>query len=181
MPRRVEERCPWVAGQWARSEGGDLRVQIIALTGALAAGCLTICVSFAAYGGPTGAAAVPTGPAPASARGIYQRDCAVCHGADARGTSRGPDLHGSGAAQVDFQLSSGRMPVPRGDASVDNQRPSYEESQTRRPPKYDVATRRALVDYVVGLAGGGGPEIPDVHAGTGDLAAGGELFRLQCA
>jgi ubiquinol-cytochrome c reductase cytochrome c subunit len=158
-----------------------VRVRIAALTGALAAGCLTACVSFALRGGPTDAAAAPTGLATASTRGIYQRDCAVCHGADARGTARGPDLRGAGAAQVDFQLSTGRMPVPRGDASVNNQRPSYEESQTRRPPKYDEATRRALVEYVVGLAGGGGPAIPDVHAATGDLAAGGELFRAQCA
>jgi ubiquinol-cytochrome c reductase cytochrome c subunit len=73
------------------------------------------------------------------------------------------------------------MPVPRGDASQVSQRPSAAEAQTRRTPKYDAATRRALVDYVVALAGGGGAPIPEVHPATGDLAAGGEIFRLQCA
>jgi ubiquinol-cytochrome c reductase cytochrome c subunit len=48
-------------------------------------------------------------------------------------------------------------------------------------PRYDATTRRALVDYVVELAGGGGPGIPDVRPDAGDLAAGGETFRLQCA
>jgi ubiquinol-cytochrome c reductase cytochrome c subunit len=158
-----------------------VRGRITALIAALGAGCIMVCLSYALRGDGTDAVAIPLGPPRSAVRAIFQRDCAVCHGADARGTSLGPDLHGTGAAQVDFQLSTGRMPVPTGDASASRQRPSYAESQARRPAKYDDATRRALVDYVVGLAGGGGPAIPDVHAGAGDLAQGGELFRLQCA
>jgi ubiquinol-cytochrome c reductase cytochrome c subunit len=38
-----------------------------------------------------------------------------------------------------------------------------------------------LVDYVVQLAGGGGPAIPDVQAAAGNVAAGGTIYRLQCA
>jgi ubiquinol-cytochrome c reductase cytochrome c subunit len=128
---------------------------------------------------PSSAEAPP--PTRSSVRAVYQRDCAVCHGADARGTTLGPDLHGAGAAQVDFQLATGRMPVPTADASQVQQRPSAAEAQTRRTPKYDAGTRRALVEYVVSLAGGGGPPIPDVRPGAGDVAAGGETFRLQCA
>jgi ubiquinol-cytochrome c reductase cytochrome c subunit len=119
--------------------------------------------------------------APGSVPRVYQRDCATCHGADAHGTSFGPDLHGAGAAQVDFQLATGRMPVPTGDASQHHQHPSAAEAQARRTPRYDAATRRALVDYVVELAGGGGPGIPALDANAGSVSAGGETFRLQCA
>ncbi len=37
----------------------------------------------------------------------------------------------------------------------------------------------ALVDYTVGLTGGGGPDIPTIM--DGNLSEGGALFRLQCA
>jgi ubiquinol-cytochrome c reductase cytochrome c subunit len=139
----------------------------------------TVWVAAAARPSPSGALA--STHQRADVRQVYLRDCAVCHGADARGTELGPDLHGVGAAQVDFQLATGRMPVPTGDASQVRQPPSAAEAQARRTPRYDAATRRALVDYVVALAGGGGAPIPDVHPATGDLAAGGEIFRLQCA
>jgi ubiquinol-cytochrome c reductase cytochrome c subunit len=138
-----------------------------------------VCVAVLLRPGPSGAA--PDAHRAPAVRSVYQRDCAVCHGANARGTTLGPDLHGAGAAQVDFQLATGRMPVPTGDASQVRQRPSAEEAQARRTPRYDDATRRALVDYVVMLAGGGGPPIPDVRADAGDVADGGEIFRLQCA
>jgi ubiquinol-cytochrome c reductase cytochrome c subunit len=160
-----------------------VRVRTSALITALIFGGAFLVVSVLMRPGATSAttpANGPTGAAP-EVRAVYQRDCAVCHGAGARGTALGPDLHGAGAAQVDFQLATGRMPVPTGDASQASQRPSAAEAQMRRTPKYDAATRRALVDYVVALAGGGGPDIPDVHAGAGGVAAGGELFRLQCA
>jgi ubiquinol-cytochrome c reductase cytochrome c subunit len=165
-----------------------VRDRIIAITAALAAGCALVGIavlnragaSAAATTGATSTAGSTAALAPA-AHDVYLRDCATCHGADARGTEFGPDLHGAGAAQVDFQLATGRMPVPSGDASQHRQRPSEAEAQQRRTPKYDAATRRALVDHVVALAGGGGPAIPDVHAQTGDVAAGGTSYRLQCA
>jgi ubiquinol-cytochrome c reductase cytochrome c subunit len=103
------------------------------------------------------------------AKTIYLRDCAVCHGADGHGTKTGPTLEGWGRAGVDYALSTGRMPLPSPDATPE-----------RRTPAYDAATRDALVDYVVGLVPGG-PEIPTVDPTSGDLAAGGELFRAQCA
>jgi ubiquinol-cytochrome c reductase cytochrome c subunit len=154
--------------------------RITASAGAVTVGCVAVCLALMARPGPSTAAPERVA-ARASVRSIYLRDCAVCHGADARGTELGPDLHGSGAAQVDFQLSTGRMPVPRGDAAQAHERVSAGEAQARRTPKYDASTRHALVEYVVGLAGGGGPPIPDVHEGRGDLAEGGEIFRQQCA
>ena len=47
----------------------------------------------------------------ADAKVAYLRDCATCHGADARGTAFGPTLQGVGAAAVDYWVSTGRMPL----------------------------------------------------------------------
>jgi ubiquinol-cytochrome c reductase cytochrome c subunit len=101
---------------------------------------------------------------------IFLSDCAVCHGNDARGTPNGPDLRGFGRASLDYELSTGRMPLPAPDARL-----------VRRTPRYPPPVRDALVTYVFDLAGGGGPDIPAVDARHADVAQGGELFRLNCA
>lgn len=101
---------------------------------------------------------------------VYRRDCATCHGSDARGTDLGPDLRGSGTALLDYMLTTGRMPIASPDAPVE-----------RSAPAYDDATTRALVEYVDRLAGGDGPAVPTVDLARGDLAEGGTLFRLNCA
>ena len=103
------------------------------------------------------------------ARQVYLRDCASCHGADGRGTERGPTLEGQGAAGVDFMLSTGRMPLKGGADDVE-----------RHPPAYDRATIDALVQYVSTLVPGG-PAIPNVDAAAGDLTDGGTEYRAQCA
>jgi ubiquinol-cytochrome c reductase cytochrome c subunit len=102
-------------------------------------------------------------------------DCAVCHGSDGRGSDRAPSLVGAGPALVDYELSTGRMPLPPTASSTTKTR--------RHHPAYAPAQQRALVAYVVALTGGGGDAIPTVDArkGKADLAAGGEQFRLQCA
>lgn len=108
--------------------------------------------------------------APAVAiRGVFLADCAVCHGADGAGTSRGPTLVGVGAASVDYWVSTGRMPLSK---PTDKDR--------RRPPRYSPAEIRDLVSYVTTVAGGG-PAIPAVNPRVGDIARGGELYRLDCA
>jgi ubiquinol-cytochrome c reductase cytochrome c subunit len=124
------------------------------------------------------------------ARRIYLRDCAVCHGSDGAGTPRGPSLTGVGRASVDYWVSTGRMPLttpvgrdplppyrqlPPPDRGFDSSAPA-----TRRKPAYPPDAIRALVDYVASL-GPGGPDIPVVDVAAGDLARGGEIFRLQCA
>jgi ubiquinol-cytochrome c reductase cytochrome c subunit len=107
---------------------------------------------------------------PRDIQALYLRDCGICHGSDGRGTEQGPSLVGSGAAAVDYQVSTGRMPLSSPDAD-----------SVRRTPKYRPATIRALVAYVQSITGGSGPPIPDVHPRAGDEARGGELFRGQCA
>ena len=42
---------------------------------------------------------------------IFLRGCASCHGLNAEGGSIAPSLIGVGAASVDFQVATGRMPM----------------------------------------------------------------------
>jgi ubiquinol-cytochrome c reductase cytochrome c subunit len=99
---------------------------------------------------------------------IYRRDCATCHGGDAHGTARAPTLEGAGRAGVYYWVSTGRMPLPDLDTEI-----------ARRPPRYSPAVIAKLVDYVTGLAGGGGPDIPRVE--PGDVSEGLHVFGLECA
>jgi ubiquinol-cytochrome c reductase cytochrome c subunit len=108
------------------------------------------------------------GTQPPDVRQVFLSDCATCHGADAHGTNAGPTLEGVGRAAIDYELSTGRMPLS-----------SPDRVPTRHPPAYSSATIAELVNYTDNLAGGDGPPIPRV--GTGNLADGGDLFRMQCA
>ena len=164
-----------VAARWAAS-----RTWAIALS---MAGAVVLVVA----GGRSTARAAPP---PRTPREIFLSDCAVCHGGDGRGTSRGPDLQGVGRASIDYEVSTGRMPLgpvgraddvpgaplqPLGGKALGD--PDMEPQ--RHKPSYDAPTIAALVDYTAGLVGGGGPDIPMVAAGN--QAEGGALFRLQCA
>jgi ubiquinol-cytochrome c reductase cytochrome c subunit len=100
---------------------------------------------------------------------LYAAQCAACHGDRGQGiTNRGPALTEEGPAAVDFVLRTGRMPL------------AAPNLQARRGPvRYTEEQIVALVEYAGAF--GDGPEIPDVDARAGHLAAGGELFRLNCA
>jgi ubiquinol-cytochrome c reductase cytochrome c subunit len=86
----------------------------------------------------------------------------------AQGSEVAPSLIGVGAAAVDFQVSTGRMPL----AQPGPQAP-------RGRPKYDEATIHALAAYVASL--GPGPGIPNVDISNASVARGGDLFRENCA
>ncbi len=49
---------------------------------------------------------------------LFQANCATCHGMDAQGTVNAPTLIGVGAAAVDFQVGTGRMPMQMHVASL---------------------------------------------------------------
>jgi ubiquinol-cytochrome c reductase cytochrome c subunit len=105
---------------------------------------------------------------PERGRDLYLTHCASCHGVEGGGTAEGPSLLGAGAAAVDFQLSTGRMPLARPGAQA-----------VRKPPAFGPRERAALVAYVASL--GAGPPVPEIDPEAGELARGGELFRENCA
>ena len=76
-------------------------------------------------------------------RQLYLEGCSSCHGLQAQGTQSGPTLIGVGAAAVDFQVSSGRMPLAQPGAQAPTKPSSYSEE--------DVA---AMAAYVASLAPG---------------------------
>ncbi|TDC36237.1 c-type cytochrome [Micromonospora sp. 15K316] len=113
----------------------------------------------------------PLSSAAAEGKALFDVSCVTCHGRNAQGVEgRGPSLIGVGAASVEFQVSSGRMPLARQEAQAHRKPPLFTDEQTRQ-----------LAQYIQEL--GGGPELPegtDLHS-DGDIAAGGELFRINCS
>ena len=100
---------------------------------------------------------------------IYETSCISCHGANLQGlTDRGPSLLGVGEAAVYFQVHTGRMPLTRQEADAQ-----------QKPPVFSDAEIDQLMAFV--QTHGGGPTVPSGDLRDGDLAQGGELFRLNCA
>ena len=111
---------------------------------------------------------------------LFAIGCATCHGLGGEGQVRddgtvlGPSLIGVGAAAVDFQVGTGRMPMAAPGAQAEQKEVAYTDEQIEQ-----------LAAFVASLAPG--PEIPDDDAldtsdlSAGDVARGGELFRTNCA
>ena len=105
-------------------------------------------------------------------RQIFLKGCSSCHGLNAEGAQIAPALIGVGAASVDFQVGTGRMPM----ADMSTQ-------AMRKDPIYNAEETAALAAYVASLAPG--PAIPSEsslnYERDGSTAEGGELFRNNCA
>jgi len=114
---------------------------------------------------------------------LYKTGCSSCHGLDLGGVpaqatntesesqQNGPSLIGVGAASVDFQVSTGRMPVGASGQQVVAGRSIYNEKEIA-----------ALAAYVASFAPG--PAIPsqeDLNTAEASLSEGGELYRTNCA
>jgi ubiquinol-cytochrome c reductase cytochrome c subunit len=136
--------------------------------------------ALAATGGAYSALA-PTNDAQAAAgistqtledgRALFLRNCATCHGLHAEGSSDGPTLVGVGAASVDFQVGTGRMPARELGAQIQ-----------AKPVQFEPDEIAALAAYVASL--GPGPAIPsesDVATTDADVARGGVIYRTNCA
>ncbi len=120
----------------------------------------------------TASATVATADDVTAGRELFLANCATCHGIQAQGTKYGPALPGVGAAAVDFQVSTGRMPL----AGPNVQAPRIEQV------KFSEDQIRQMAAYVATLAPG--PGIPDTkytEGEDGEVAMGGELFRVNCA
>ncbi|MDM4763984.1 c-type cytochrome [Galbitalea sp. SE-J8] len=101
---------------------------------------------------------------------LYQANCASCHGLQLEGTDDAPTLVGVGAAAVDFQVGTGRMPAAASGPQAE-----------KKPVQFTDDQVKALAAYVATI--GVGPAIPaaEYTDGEGDPAHGGELFRTNCA
>jgi ubiquinol-cytochrome c reductase cytochrome c subunit len=101
---------------------------------------------------------------------LFQVRCVSCHRADGSGIEGlAPDIRGQGAAGAHYWITSGRMPAEEG----------LPDQSERKESPFSDDDITALVAYVASL--GEGPPIPEVDPASGDLARGGELFRLNCA
>ena len=127
------------------------------------------------------AAFAPTGDAAAAAgvstqtleegRALFLKNCATCHGLNAEGSTDGPSLIGVGAAAVDFQVGTGRMPAKELGAQIQ-----------AKPQFFNDEQIAAMAAYVASL--GPGPAIPsdkDVDYSDANIAEGGEIYRTNCA
>lgn len=102
---------------------------------------------------------------------LYAVGCASCHGTGGKGTSDGPSLVGVGAAAVDFQVGTGRMPAQQPGAQVPKKKNIYSQAEIDQ-----------LAAYIASL--GAGPTVPTENQYSpegADIAEGGELFRTNCA
>ncbi|KAB2342937.1 cytochrome bc1 complex diheme cytochrome c subunit [Actinomadura rudentiformis] len=134
---------------------------------------------------------------------LFNKNCASCHGLrgegtkDAKGNPLAPSLLGVGAASVDFQVATGRMPAMNPGAQMPRKEP-IPEFNTQIKTDYHDPEKRAqaekqkaqaekniadLREYVASM--GGGPPVPTKEQvgdpQKGDAALGGKLFRTNCA
>jgi ubiquinol-cytochrome c reductase cytochrome c subunit len=144
---------------------------VVVLLGLLLAG---LCYAVVSGIGTASAASqrVAGQPMIAEGRAIFVQECATCHGDFAQGVPKaGPPLIGVGAAAVDFQVSTGRMPA--------------KEPAAEQPPKPVTLTPHqihALAAYIASL--GGGPAIPSaaqVSQAGANAGLGQQLFVADCA
>ncbi|MBT9254759.1 cytochrome c [Phycicoccus sp. MAQZ13P-2] len=115
----------------------------------------------------------------AEGKALFRANCASCHGLNAEGRQTGngdqiagPPLAGVGAAAVDFQVGTGRMPMTQPGVQA-------ARSDTVKFTDEQIASMGA---YIASLAPG--PSVPSEEAvdpTKGDAAVGGELFRVNCA
>ncbi len=126
---------------------------------------------------PATSVAAPT-PEETVARGqeLFAVSCASCHGLNGEGLpNQGiPSLVGVGAASVDFQMRTGRMPMAN--------------KNVQAPPKQNTFTPEEIASIALYVATlGDGPAIPDESQynpsglSAAEIAIGGDLFRTNCS
>jgi ubiquinol-cytochrome c reductase cytochrome c subunit len=108
----------------------------------------------------------------AEGKELFLKGCSSCHGLNAEGAGIAPSLIGVGAASVDFQVGTGRMPMADMSQQAMRKEPLYTEEQTA-----------ALAAYVAFLAPGPASLTNEEieWERDGNTAEGGELFRNNCA
>ncbi|MFD1945648.1 c-type cytochrome [Nocardioides aestuarii] len=116
-------------------------------------------------------------------RELFLVNCSFCHGQNGEGVRTvdgdqlGPSLVGVGAAAVDFQVGTGRMPMAQPGAQV-----------PRKPVSFSDEETAAMAAFVASL--GPGPAIPDesdysiegmsAEEREAAIARGGQIFLTNC-
>jgi ubiquinol-cytochrome c reductase cytochrome c subunit len=107
----------------------------------------------------------------AAGRQLFVANCQSCHGEFGQGSSTAPSLIGVGAAAVDFQVSTGRMPCRELEAEC-----------ARKPVSLNTRQIHALAAYIESLAGGPGiPSAAQVSQLGANAGFGQQLFVADCA
>ncbi len=123
---------------------------------------------------PSPQASAATGASAATiedGRNLYRENCSSCHGLFAEGSSDGPSLIGVGAAAVDFQVGTGRMPAAQVGAQIEE-----------KPVEFSQQEIEQMAAYIASLAPG--PAIPSkeqLDYLDADAAQGGAIYRTNCA
>jgi len=105
----------------------------------------------------------------AEGRRLFEQSCASCHGPLGEGTTNGPTLANVGPANVDFMLSTGRMPLAQPGLQPQRQTPIFTAEQIR-----------AIVSFV-DTFGSGGTEMPTIDPQAGSLDLGQQTYEANCA
>lgn len=134
-------------------------------------------VSGGLYAGASAAMAATETASPVSShltvddgKKLFQANCATCHGLNMEGTPDGPSLYGVGELAVEFQMATGRMPLQM-------QGPQAPQ----KPVQFTQDQIEAIAAWVQSVAPGPSYPDPELLDGRGDVAAGAELFRINCA
>lgn len=133
-------------------------------------GLLVTGVAYAALAPKAAQAATANANQVEAGHKLFLANCATCHGMAAQGGKEAPSLAGVGAAAVDFQVGTGRMPLTQPGVQAQQGAVKFSQDETS-----------SMAAYVASLAPG--PAVPDSQytTPTGDAGRGGELFRVNCA
>ncbi|MEV7691724.1 cytochrome c [Microbacterium sp. NPDC089189] len=101
---------------------------------------------------------------------LFQANCATCHGLNLQGTDNGPSLYGVGELSVHFQVSTGRMPLQ-----------AQAPQAPQKPVQFTPEQTEAIAKFVQSVAPGPTYPSDEILDGEGDVSAGAELFRINCA
>ncbi|MEP9365632.1 cytochrome c [Nocardioides sp. CN2-186] len=166
------------AGRLSRHRRGPVAGLVVLLLGLLMAGGL-----YAAFAPAQADSSASSEEQVAQGRDLFLVSCAFCHGQNGEGVPTqdgnqlGPSLVGVGAAAVDFQVGTGRMPMVQPGAQA-----------PEKPPVFTDDEIAALGAYVASL--GPGPAVPDESdystEGMTDeerqaaIVRGGQIFLTNC-
>ncbi len=162
-----------LAGTLSRRRRSRFAAPAVLLIGLLATGGVYAALS------PADAAKQDDASAVAQGKALFLVGCASCHGMNGegittkRGKQLGPTLVGVGAAAVDFQVGTGRMPAAQPGVQIPRKKVIYTADEISQ-----------LSAYVSTL--GPGPEVPASSeynvsgASNESVVRGGEIFRTNC-